>query len=435
MSEELSYNSTLNNVPLLTNQWKLQHEQGHGTDGERAIAFNHSTKNTVSFFRACLNGLNAISGVGILSVPYALASGGWLSLALLFAIAVAACYTGLLIKRCMDMNLNIRSYPDIGEVAFGKIGRLIVSVSTYTELYLVSTGFLILEGDNLNKLLSIEEVQIGGLAIGGKQFFVILVALIILPTVWFDNLSILSYVSASGVFASLVIILSISWTATFDGVGFHQKGTLVDWNGIPIAFSLYAFCYCAHPVFPTLYNSMTNKHHFSNVLLVCFVLATFGYAAMAIIGYLMFGPQVESQVTLNLPLNKVSSKVAIYTTLVNPMAKFALMVTPITNALKDLLPVTYKNRVTSFLVSTVLLISTTIIAITVPFFGYLMSLVGAFLSVTASFLLPCSCYLKISGTFMKFGCETVAIVLILMAAMVMGIYGTYTSLMEILHTL
>ncbi|AES92737.2 transmembrane amino acid transporter family protein [Medicago truncatula] len=93
----------------------------------------------------------------------------------------------------------------------------------YTELYLVSIGFLILEGDNLSNLFPIEEFQVFGLSIGAKKFFVILVAVIILPTIWLDNLSFLSYVSASGVFASGVIILSISWTATFDGIGIHQK--------------------------------------------------------------------------------------------------------------------------------------------------------------------------------------------------------------------
>jgi vesicular inhibitory amino acid transporter len=179
----------------------------------------------------------------------------------------------------MEKNSNIRTYPDIGELAFGKTGRLIVSISMYTELYLVSIGFLILEGDNLSNLFPIEEFQVVGLSIGAKQFFVILVALIILPTIWLDNLSLLSYVSASGVFASIIIILSISWTGAFDEVGFHEKGDIVNWNGIPTAVSLYAFCYCAHPVFPTLYNSMRNKHQFTNVsafailfflFLVCF---------------------------------------------------------------------------------------------------------------------------------------------------------------------
>ena len=171
------------------------------------------------------------------------------------------------------------------------------------------------------------------------------------------------------------------------------------------------------------------------VLLVCFLLTTVGYASMAVIGYLMFGDEVESQITLNLPLNKLSSRLAIYTTLVNPISKFALMATPITNALKDLLPRTYRNRVTSILVSTVLVMSSTIVALAVPFFGSLMSLVGAFLSVTASILLPCLCYLKISGTYRKFGSETLAIVIMIMAAVVMAISGTYISLMEIAHHL
>ncbi|MED6119195.1 hypothetical protein PIB30_009594 [Stylosanthes scabra] len=277
----------------------------------------------------------------------------------------------------------------------------------YLELYLVSIGFLILEGDNLNELFpNVELKLVPGLTISGKEFFVILVALIILPTVWLDDMSMLSYVSASGVFASAIIIISISWTATLGEVGFHHKGTLLNLSGIP-----------------------------TSVLLVCFILTTAGYAAMAIIGYLMFGPNVESQVTLNLPIDKLSSRVAIYTTLVNPISKYALMTTPITNGLKNLLPRRYKNRFTKTLVSTLMVVSTVIIAITVPLFGELMSLVGAFLSVTASILLPCSCYLKISGKYRILGCETIAIVAIIVAAVVIGIAGTYTSIMDIVHHL
>ena len=131
---------------------------------------------------------------------------------LLFAIALSAFYSGLLIQRCMDFDSNIRTYPDIGERAFGNIGRVVVSIVMYTELYLVAAGFLILEGDNLHNFFQTVEIGIGGLSIGGMQCFVILVALVILPSVWLDNLSLLSYVSASGVLASAVILGSILWT-------------------------------------------------------------------------------------------------------------------------------------------------------------------------------------------------------------------------------
>lgn len=208
------------------------------------------------------------TGAGLLSIPYALSSGGWLSLILLFVIALAAFYSGLLIKRCLELDsINITTYSDIGKHAFGRKGRTMASILMYTEQYLVATGFLILGGDNLNNLFPGFKLELmPQLTLDGQQCFILLVALVILPSVWFDNLSLLSYVSASGVIASLVIFLSIVWAGTFDGIGFHiKKGSLLNWQGIPTAVSLYAFCYSAHPVFPSLYTNIKNKNQFSNV--------------------------------------------------------------------------------------------------------------------------------------------------------------------------
>ncbi|KAK4270928.1 hypothetical protein QN277_019692 [Acacia crassicarpa] len=411
---------------------------GKATPNEAATASDDQAceVGSTSFVKTCLNCLNTLSGVGILSVSYALASGGWFSLILLFIIAMSTFYTGVLIKKCMDMNPGIKTYPDIGYHAFGSKGRLVVSITMYIELYLVATGFLILEGDNLDNIFPNTVIELADLSLGGKKLFVILIGIIITPSVWIDNLNLLSYISASGVFASIIIICSIFWIATIDGVGFNHRGTLINWEGIPTAVSLYVFCYCAHPVFPTMYNSTKMKPQFSNVLFVCFVLSTFGYVSMAIFGYLMYGSDVQSQITLNLPVNKLSSKVAIFTTLVYPIAKYALMVIPITNALKELLPADgtcKKSRFTNILMGTALVISTVIVAVSVPFFGYLMALVGAVLSVTASLLLPCFCYLKISGTYKKFCFQTVAIVGIIFAGVVIGIFGTYTSVRNIIE--
>ncbi|XP_065856595.1 amino acid transporter AVT1I-like [Euphorbia lathyris] len=391
--------------------------------------YHNSTKTGASSFKTIVNGLNALSGVGILSTPYALASGGWLSLILLFIIASAAFYSGLLIKRCMEADSHITTYPDIGQKAFGNKGRILISVFMCTELYLVAVGFLILEGDNLHNLFPNVDI----VNIGGKKSFILIVALVILPTVWLDNLIILSYVSASGVLASAIIIASIFWAGAVDGVGFKQKGKLINWNGIPNAVSLYGFCYCAHPVFPALYTSMKKKHQFSNVLLICFIVCTLSYASMAVIGYLMFGSDVESQITLNLPTKTLSSKIAIYTTLVNPIAKYALMITPIVNATKNWFPCisSNKKKPLNMFMSSALLLSTVIVALALPFFGDLMSLVGAFLSVTASIIIPCLCYLKISGIYGRFSCELVLIGGIVVLGVMAVIFGTYTSVLQI----
>ncbi|GJN02692.1 hypothetical protein PR202_ga20070 [Eleusine coracana subsp. coracana] len=385
-----------------------------------------------TFVRTCFNGLNGLSGVGLLSIPYALSEGGWLSLALLLVVAAVCCYTGLLLQRCMSTSPPARSYPDIGALAFGRGGRLAASAFLYAELYLVAIGFLILEGDNLDKLFPGTSLSLGDLCVvSGKPLFVVLVALAILPTTWLRSLAVLAYVSASGVVASVVVVLCVLWVAVVDGVGFQGKGRMLNVAGLPTALGLYTFCYCGHAIFPTLCDSMKEKKKFSRVLTICFAACTLNYGSMAILGYLMYGDDVQSQVTLNLPEGKISSKLAIYTTLINPFSKYALMVSPLAMAVEERLG--NNKRSVNILVRTLLVISTVVVALTVPFFGHLMALVGSLLSVMASMLLPCIFYLKIFGAARCGRAEVVLIAAIIVLGSLVAATGTYASLKKIVH--
>ncbi|KAL6845755.1 hypothetical protein ACP4OV_024330 [Aristida adscensionis] len=393
-----------------------------------------------SFVQTGLNGLNALSGVGLLSVPYALSEGGWLSLALLAAVASACWYTGLLLARCMAADPAIRTYPDIGERAFGPGGRLLVSAFMYAELYLVAVGFLILDGDNLDKLFPGAGVSLGPVSLTGKQLFVVLVALAVAPTTWLRSLGVLAYVSATGVFASVVIVLSVLWAAAVDGVGFSGRGTTAALRptGLPTALGLYTFCYCGHAVFPTLYTSMKQKSQFPKMLAICFVLCTLNYGSMAVLGYLMYGDGVESQVTLNLPGARLSSTVAIFTTLVNPLSKYALVVTPIASAVEERIlrggAGVGGAAAVSVAVRTLLVASTVAVALAVPFFGYLMALVGSLLSVGACMLLPCACYVRVVGAPRR-AAEAAAVVAIVAMGSLVVVTGTYSSLVQIVREL
>ncbi|KAL6650850.1 hypothetical protein ACP70R_009775 [Stipagrostis hirtigluma subsp. patula] len=410
---------------------------------EKAGGAPDTADGSASFVQTTLNGLNALSGVGLLSVPYALSEGGWLSLALLAAVAAACWYTGLLLARCMAADPAIRTYPDIGERAFGRGGRLLVSAFMYAELYLVAVGFLILDGDNLDKLFPGARVGLGPVSLAGKQLFVVLVALVVAPTTWLRNLGVLAYVSATGVFASAVIVLSVLWAAAVDGVGFSGRGstTALRPAGLPTALGLYTFCYCGHAVFPTLYTSMNKKSQFPKMLAICFVLCTLNYGSMAVLGYLMYGDGVESQVTLNLPGARLSSKVAIFTTLVNPLSKYALVVTPIAAAVEERL---LRNAAAvgagagaavSVAVRTALVASTVAVALAVPFFGYLMALVGSLLSVGACMLLPCACYVRVFGLPRRAAAEAAAVAAIVATGSLVVVAGTYSSLVQIIGEL
>ncbi|WCJ21284.1 Transmembrane amino acid transporter family protein [Euphorbia peplus] len=385
-----------------------------------------------TFLRTCFNGVNTLSGVGILSIPFALSQGGWFSLILLFVVAVVCWYTGLLLRRCMDTDPLIKTYPDIGERAFGYKGRAFVSIFMYLELYLVAVEFLILEGDNLNKLFPDMAFHFAGHKFGGKQGFILLTALVILPTTWLRSLGVLAYISAGGVLASILLVACVLWVGAVDGVGFHEGDSLWNWGGLPTTISLFAFCYCGHAVFPTLCTSMKDTTQFSKVLVVCFVSSTMTYGSMAVLGYLMYGEHLTSQVTLNLPIRKVGAKIAIYTTLINPLTKYAIIITPIAKAIEDKFGLAKTSTCLGILVRTAIMISTLVVALTIPFFGYVMAFTGAFLSITVSVLLPCFCYLRINKAARTFGIELVIIIAIFIAGSIVGVLGTYTSLKQII---
>ncbi|KAJ6830428.1 vacuolar amino acid transporter 1-like isoform X2 [Iris pallida] len=396
------------------------------------LSHSQSTSKGVTFLRTCFNSTNALSGIGVLSMPYALSQGGWLSLALFFVVVVICFYTGLLIQRCMDADRCIKTYPEVGQLAFGYKGRLAIAIFMYLELYLVGVSLLILEGDNMDKMFPNTCVEFGSVSIKGKQLFVILSSMVILPTTWSRNLTVVAYFSVIGVIASVLLLGSLLWTGIADA-GFHWKGRALNMSGLPTTLGLYFVCFTSHAVFPTIYASMKEKTRFPKVLVISFVLCTFNYGLVAVLGYLMYGDEVESQVTLNLHAGKLYSKIAIYATFLTPFAKYALTITPVAMAIEDKL--TFYGISPVLLVRTLLLISTMVFALTVPFFGYVMTFIGSFLSIIISVLFPCICYLKINKSSMKLGIETVGITCIVIVGVVIAIMGTYSSVREIINSM
>ncbi|XVE96902.1 hypothetical protein REPUB_Repub02eG0263900 [Reevesia pubescens] len=273
--------------------------------------------------------INVLCSIGLLSTPYAV-KGGWLSLLIIFGII--ACYTGILLKRCLESSPGLQTYPDIGQAAFGVVGRLMIAVFLYAELYELGT-------------------------------------VIILPTVWLRDLSLLSYLSVGGVGASNLVVLCLLWIGSVDQVGFHRGGTFLD----------------------LLYILLVRVHKGSNLWLSD------------------IGDSVESQFTLNMPIKFAASKIALWTVVIITISKYALTLTPIALSLEKLVPSTwFRSFGVSILIRTALVNSTLVVVKTVPFFGlkFLKHIaldcsfsdgIGRILACNANcyYLFPCAYYISI----------------------------------------
>ncbi|XP_024991363.1 amino acid transporter AVT1C [Cynara cardunculus var. scolymus] len=409
----------------------------HQTSSAKKLSQYHKSQiRQSSFGQSVVNGVNLLCGVALLSTPYAVKEGGWVGLSILFIFCVLAYYTGILLRYCLDSQPGLKTYPDIGEAAFGIVGRLFIAIILYVELYAACVELIILESDNLSSLFPNAHLSFGEYQLSPQYLFAIVITLAVLPTVWLRNLSVLSYISAGGVFVTIILVICLFWVGLVDDVGFQTESTTtLNLSTLPVSIGIYGYCYAGHAVLPNIYMSMEKRSQYPLVLLASFAICTSLYGGVAIMGYMMFGESTESQFTLNLPTKLLASKIAVWATVISPFTKYALTISPVALSLEELIPSnTSMSHLYSILIRTALVISTLLVALSVPFFGLVMSLIGSLLTMLVSLIFPCACFLRIvRGNVTRL--QGSLCVLIIAIGFVSLAFGTYGALSEIIQQL
>eukprot|EP01084_Bolivina_argentea_P171624 297350_1 len=125
--------------------------------------------------------VNIYVGLGLLSYPYALYQGGFISLIILAIICGFMSWTGKLLVRCfIRMRPPKKTYIDVGYKSFGKYGSYLIAFAVIFEYFGAVCVNLIFAWNNCKYF--IDSINL----IGNIEIFVIatICSILILPTCW-----------------------------------------------------------------------------------------------------------------------------------------------------------------------------------------------------------------------------------------------------------
>uniref|UniRef100_A0A7S4PPD0 Amino acid transporter transmembrane domain-containing protein n=1 Tax=Guillardia theta TaxID=55529 RepID=A0A7S4PPD0_GUITH len=410
-----------------------------------------------SFGQTVFNALNLLMGVGLLSLPYAMRLAGWFGMVILLIFSLFTCYTAKLLGRLQEYTpksklregpgaYTIYGFHDMGYVVFGNWGKLFISILFIAETFGYCCVYLIIEGENLHH-------QFANVAVfqdWARQDFMVLSAVLFLPTVLLRNLSWLSYFSALGVFSSIMLLVGVAITGLWESIPPNQKycsapctGSLIrpsptddiHLDSLTKVIGLIMVGFAGHAVFPTLRNDMIDKKQYTKMVDVSYVAVTVTYAGMAAVGYVMFGVAAQSEITLNLSNDNWVSRMVVWIVVVNPVTKFALDMAPIALGLEAFFAAYFKipqggfHFLLSIVVRTFLVALALTIVIAAPNFAVVLGVMGSLCAFTISVTFPCWCYVKLFWNEISWF-ERIINVAGTMVGVVCAIIGTVASMMH-----
>ncbi|KAI4344867.1 hypothetical protein L6164_012054 [Bauhinia variegata] len=329
-----------------------------------------------TFLHAVINMVGMLIGLGQLSTPYAVQNGGWASSFLLIGLGVMCAYSSHLLGKCLERNPNLRSYVDIGHQAFGKKGSILAATFIYMEIFMALVSYTISLHDNLISVFLETHLNLHWAKLSTSQILTTVAMLIAVPSLWLRDLSSISFLSTCA----------------------NHKIPVLQLHNIPSISGLYVFSLAGHIVFPDLYKAMKDPSKFTKVSIVSFTLVTILYTTLGFMGAKMFGSEVNPQITLSLPPKSIVSKIALWATVLTPMTKYALEFAPFAIQLEHKLPSSMSVRTKMIIrgsVGSFLLLVILVLALSVPYFQYVLSLTGSLVSIAICLILPCGFYTKI----------------------------------------
>ena len=402
-----------------------------------------------SFGLTIANLLPSLLGSTLFTMPYAMRGCGYISIIALLLLAALSNYTAFLLldtmyetsPRSRKRKRVCGDYADVAKAAFGvKIGRLM----NFILVFFLFTGdivLMILIGNAFYALLTIYVPL-------SKIEFTAIFSTLVIPTLLVRKLSHLAYISMVATTAVVVGALACTVLFFLKYKAWEINATTIptfDWEYFALTISIWLYTLIIHPITPQIEGCMRQPAKIKAALYISYGMATVFKIVFGIFGAMSFGMSTmflinNNVIMISRPVGYIiNALVGVYGIAVFPLNFFVVGDT-IDAVVLGKNPNKHVNLKKGgrfhflwILISRVLAVCIGLgIAVSVPYFGPVVGILGAVLGTLLVFLLPCIFHLKLKWKKLSVFSKVFEIFIIVvgLAAGSIGLYASIKSLYE-----
>ncbi|KAJ4729401.1 lysine histidine transporter 1 [Melia azedarach] len=370
-----------------------------------------TSSRNAKWWYAAFHNVTAMVGAGVLSLPYAMANLGWgPGVVILILSWVITLYTLWQMVEMHEMVPGRRfdRYHELGQYAFGeKLGLYIVVPQQLICEIGVDIVYMVTGGRSLQK---VHDLVCKGRKPIKTTYFIMIFASVHFVLAHLPNFNSISGVSLAAAVMSLSYS-TIAWAASVHkglqpNVEYGYKATTTSGTVFDFFTALgdVAFAYAGHNVVLEIQATIPStpekpsKGPMWRGVIFAYIVVGLCYFPVALIGYYVFGNNVEDNILISLEKPTWLIIAANMFVVVHVIGSYQLYAMPVFDMMETVFVTKWRfkpSRPLRFIIRNLYVAFTMFVGITFPFFGGLLGFFGGFAFAPTTYFLPCIMWLAV----------------------------------------
>jgi len=392
--------------------------------------------------------LAEVIGIGVLSLPQALAELGWIPGLLAMTLgAYASWWSGQMYAQLVVAVPSAKVLADVSDAACGRCGRSATMWLGYT--YIAGVGVVY----HLTATEALQQMFVGIRHLECQPASGMLFALLMLVPVQARSMHAVSFISIIGSATILLALVIVGIRLVMAGAAANAQTALVEDVSLfdaSAAVTRFVYAFAGQAIFVEIISKQRVFSSFKLAVSVSVVIAFLTYLLCSALGYVYLGHSIHGAITSALPID-IWTRIVNFCLFVHVSIGYIVMMNVLTDAMLRLVwptawPLAEQKTVATsgvelarpfpwLVMSTMLIFSAYLLESSVPFFSDLVSLSGAIGGSQILLSLPAMCALKLLPPlgFSKF--ERLQCYVAIPIAMLLTVFGASGAIIHISNAL